>query len=88
MTPWTSREDWLALKFPAEQVAKITGRSLVEVVERQDLLRKAPAKSAWRWSQEEQQIALSLPPTEAAQLIGRTRRAIYHRRRRAAPKVI
>jgi len=83
MTPWTSREDWLALKFPAEQVVKLTGRSLVDVVERQDLLRKVPAKTAWRWSQEEQLVALSLPPTEAARLIGRTRRAIYHRRRTA-----
>jgi hypothetical protein len=84
MTPWNSREDWLALKFPAEQVAKITGRSLVEVVERQDLLLNIPAVRGWRrWSPEETAAAMSSPPTEAARLTGRTRRANYHRRRQA-----
>jgi hypothetical protein len=82
MTPWTSRDDWLALKFPAEQVAKITGRSLVEVVERQDLLRRTPLTRGWRrWSQDEVTIVQSVPAMEAARLTGRTRPAVYHRRR-------
>jgi hypothetical protein len=83
MTLWTRREDRLALKHAPELVARITGRTLAAVIERQRELEQLPKPSRKRrpWTQQEDDLVLTRPPSEVSRLIGRTFRRVHQRRR-------
>jgi hypothetical protein len=83
MTPWTRREDRLALKHPPELVARITGRTLAAVKKRRRELEQLPKLGTRKrrpWSRQEDDLVLNRPPSEVSRLTGRTFRQVHQRR--------